>query len=604
MIKLITIMDIAGYSNLEQIGSGKMAIVLKGLQTSLKRAVAIKILRPSFASNQKLINSIVQEIKTAAKLKHPNIAQVYDIAKQEGVFFIVAEYIEGPTLQKILTDKKVLPESKALKIALSVARALREAWETAEVAHRDVKPSNIMIVKNLNVKVTDLGIAKMTDPAILAEQLKAPLVSATLNYMSPEQAKFKTEVDCKCDMYGLGATLYHMVTGRMPFDKCPPKEIMANHEKSQITNPGDINRKLSISTEQIITTLMMKEPEDRYKDWNEVVDQIKKAIAGRKLIGKNLSDLDSTIAPAKQKRVTVATSASPQKTAEALQKIKGSTVPLSVKLPAWLILAVWWTFLTYWQLDRPPSRVPTNRHNKVKTEKTKPKKTKTTRKKKSGTKTAAHTAPKKKTAPQKKETPQKNIAASEKSEPKAVKPKGPQLNAKELSEFKATQKAVASLVLDEGFKQAVFLIDDELEYDHSPAFERELTKTRDFIEEISAINKVILANLKKTKWKKITISHKGSEKKFQVTNVTNREITGTYRTKKEDVTITHTVKVPINEMTAADRLRWLGSADTPAKNAMKCILLFKSGQYSNAKTVAGNCGVFADIFTKLIGSRR
>lgn len=337
-------MKIPGFDILEEVGEGSKTSVWKARQISLDRIVAIKMIAPRFMSNPDKLNGLIEEIRFVAKLKHPNLAQVYDVAELNGAYYLITEYIDGSTLGQILQDQGRIPQKKALKIARFVAEALEDAWNKSNIIHCAVNPDNIMVDEEGIVKLVDLGFAKTMDSVSLAEQIQAGTIKGTPNYMSPEQAKCTAQLDYRTDMYSLGATLYHMVTGRIPFGESAPLEVLDKQITGHLPNPRDIDPSISVSTAQLIARLMMKNPHERYDDWGAFLYQVKKAVSGVIVFQKDKASVaDSTIQASKA-----------AESVPANRKQPAGTVPLWIRLPAWALLWAWWTFFAYYVFKYQP----------------------------------------------------------------------------------------------------------------------------------------------------------------------------------------------------------------------------------------------------------
>jgi len=206
---------IPGYKILGKIGAGAMAFVYKAKQLSLNRTVAIKVLPRRFSENPEYVQRFYKEGQAAGKLNHPNIVQAIDVGEAGGYHYFVMEYVEGKTIADDLTGGNCFGEKEAIDIIIQVAHALAHAHHHGLV-HRDVKPKNIMINTHGVVKLADMGLARETTD-IEAAQSEAGKAYGTPYYIAPEQIRGKIDIDGRADIYGLGATFYHMVTGRVPF---------------------------------------------------------------------------------------------------------------------------------------------------------------------------------------------------------------------------------------------------------------------------------------------------------------------------------------------------------------------------------------------------
>jgi serine/threonine-protein kinase len=255
-----------------------MAVVYKARQISLDRIVAVKVLPKRFTENKEYVERFYKEGKAAAKLNHANIVQAIDVGEAGGYHYFVMEYVEGKTLYDDLAAGKVYGEREALDVIIQVAEALRHAHSVGLI-HRDVKPKNIMINKEGIVKLADMGLARQTTDFEAAKMEKGKAYG-TPYYISPEQIRGEMDVDGRADIYGLGATFYHLVTGRVPFMADDPAEVMRRHLKDQLIPPDHINTSLSAGVSEVIEVMMAKNKKDRYSSVEELLIDLKAVRAG------------------------------------------------------------------------------------------------------------------------------------------------------------------------------------------------------------------------------------------------------------------------------------------------------------------------------------
>ena len=270
--------QIPGYLILGKLGAGAMAVVYKARQLSLDRIVAIKVLPKKFTENKEYVERFYKEGKAAGRLNHPNIVQAVDVGEAGGYHYFVMEYVEGKTLYDDLAAGKVYGEKEALDVIIQVAEALRHAHSVGLI-HRDVKPKNIMINKEGIVKLADMGLARQTTDFEAAKMEKGKAYG-TPYYISPEQIRGEMDVDGRADIYGLGATFYHLVTGRVPFMADDPAEVMRKHLKEQLVPPDHINTSLSAGVSEVIEVMMAKNKKDRYSSVEELLIDLKAVRAG------------------------------------------------------------------------------------------------------------------------------------------------------------------------------------------------------------------------------------------------------------------------------------------------------------------------------------
>jgi eukaryotic-like serine/threonine-protein kinase len=267
--------EIPGYEIIEKLGKGSMGLVFKARQTSVERIVAVKVLLDTLAQNKEFIKRFQREAKIAAKLQHNNIVNAIDAGEVEGHHYFVMEYVEGATIKDELDKNKVFDEKVALKIVLAVADAMKHAHERGLI-HRDIKPENVILTKDGQVKLADLGLARLTADEKWAMS-EAGMAIGTPYYISPEQVRGQVDVDIRGDIYSLGATLYHMVTGRVPYPGETPQEVMRKHvDKNALLIPPDhINTKLSSGLGVVVETMMSKNRDQRYRSPDDLILDLK-----------------------------------------------------------------------------------------------------------------------------------------------------------------------------------------------------------------------------------------------------------------------------------------------------------------------------------------
>ena len=263
------IQQIPGYKILGKLGAGAMAIVYKGRQLSLNREVAIKVLPKRFSENREYVERFYKEGRAAGKLNHNNIVQAFDVGEAGGYHYFVMEYVQGKTIHEDMASGKIYSEEEALEIIVQVAHALKHA-HSCKLIHRDVKPKNIMINSRGVVKLADMGLARETTD-IEAAKTEAGKAYGTPYYIAPEQIRGEIDIDGRADIYGLGATFYHMVTGRVPFMADDPADVMRKHLKEQLVPPDHINTSLSAGISEVIEIMMAKKKEDRYNNVEDLL---------------------------------------------------------------------------------------------------------------------------------------------------------------------------------------------------------------------------------------------------------------------------------------------------------------------------------------------
>ena len=263
------------YQVLEQIGRGGMATVFRAYDPVLDRHVALKVM-PSFqAEDPTFVARFKQEAQAVAALSHPNIIQVHDFGEDKGFTFIVMEYLTGGTLLRHMTDP--LPISEVLKWVIPLARALEYAHGEG-IIHRDVKPANVLIDDNGDIKLSDFGLARLL--AGSAGLTAKDTVLGTPEYMAPEQA-LGLPADQKSDLYSLGVIVYEMLVGRVPFHGDTPSETLMAHIHQPVPLPTSINPRFDSRLEAIVIRTLSKESADRYATAGQLVEALESAMAGR-----------------------------------------------------------------------------------------------------------------------------------------------------------------------------------------------------------------------------------------------------------------------------------------------------------------------------------
>lgn len=247
------------YEILAKVGDGGMALVYSAKDTLLNRLVAVKVLRDQFVDDREFIDRFHREAQAAASLSHPNVVNVYDVGQIDKTPFIVMEYVEGKNLSEIIREQGTLDPKYSVEIALQICSALAHAHKH-QIVHRDIKPHNILITKDDQVKVTDFGIAAVASMSVT----QTGMVLGSVSYFSPEQAR-GNKVDFQSDLYSLGILLYEMLCGRVPFRGDTPISIALKHIQDKPIPPSELNSKISPNLEIIILKLLAKRPNERFE---------------------------------------------------------------------------------------------------------------------------------------------------------------------------------------------------------------------------------------------------------------------------------------------------------------------------------------------------
>jgi len=347
-------LKIPGFEMIERVGQGGMATVWKARQISLDRIVAIKILSAQLAHDPTDVQRFQAEAQQAAKLKHPAIIQVYDANAEQGVYYFVMEYVAGYTVGDWVRRKGVLSEKDAILVAECVTDALDYAWQNARIIHCDIKPDNVMVDADGTVKLADLGLSR-TINAMSSKKAEED-VMGTPAYISPEQATGDPDLDCRADIYSLGAMLYHLVTGKLLFEGHPDERIMEMQVTDTVPDAIDLNPKVSKNLCAMIEKMLAKNKADRHADWAAVRADIARVKKGLPIIHPPAEGL-STVSRS-TKRMKVVSSHVPA----ANDEIKGVSVQAKIAVAA-VVLVVLGAAAALVIADkrakaRPPPRLP------------------------------------------------------------------------------------------------------------------------------------------------------------------------------------------------------------------------------------------------------
>jgi serine/threonine-protein kinase len=263
------------YRIIRRLGSGGMARVFLAEDVDLHREVAIKVLADRYAEDAEFVERFAREARAAAGLNHQNIVAIYDRGKADGSYYIAMEYLDGETLKDVITRQGALQPRKAIDITLQLLAALRFAHKR-DIVHRDVKPHNVMVLRDGRIKVADFGIARAGD----SEMTEVGSIVGTAQYLSPEQARGQ-QVGPASDLYSVGVVLYEMLTGRVPFTGDSAVSIAMKQVQEVPVPPRQIDPSIPVELEQVVLRAMQKDPVHRYRSADEMgmdLDRIRKGL--------------------------------------------------------------------------------------------------------------------------------------------------------------------------------------------------------------------------------------------------------------------------------------------------------------------------------------
>jgi serine/threonine-protein kinase len=266
-------LQIGPYRVLEQLGQGGMATVYKAYHASLDRYVAVKVLHQAFMEDPNFLARFQREARLVARLEHPNIVPIYDYAEHEGQPYLIMKYIEGETLKARLQHGP-LNATEVQTVIEAVGAALAYAHKQG-ILHRDIKPSNVILAKDGNIYLADFGLARIAQSG--ESTLTTDMILGTPQYISPEQAMAKKDLDAGTDIYSLGVMVYEMTVGRVPFSADTPFSVIHDHIYAPLPLPSTVNPKISPELERVLLKALAKDRADRYVDVPAFVEAFKQA---------------------------------------------------------------------------------------------------------------------------------------------------------------------------------------------------------------------------------------------------------------------------------------------------------------------------------------
>lgn len=264
--------DFGNYRLTRKVGEGGMGSVFESTDLNLDRTVAIKVLKPELSDDRKFINNFLQEVEVTAQLTHPNIVQVYAFGQHQGQYYLVMEFISAQTLDDKIMNQKRLDELEVLDCAIGVSNGLNFALQRGELVHRDIKPGNILFSSNNTPKVVDFGLAITPETASSSDGE----IWGTPYYVSPERLEQIPE-DFRSDMYSLGISLYHALSGRPPFDANTAELVAAKHLSEKPLPLKTMAPNVTDHTAYTIMKAMARQPSDRFESYEDFIEQLEDA---------------------------------------------------------------------------------------------------------------------------------------------------------------------------------------------------------------------------------------------------------------------------------------------------------------------------------------
>jgi serine/threonine-protein kinase len=282
------------YKLLKKLGEGGMGAVYLADDTLQKRKVALKVLPRHHVVNAEFMKRFQREADAMGRLNHVNIVRAFSVGEDQGRHFIVMEYCAGETLDNRIRRERFIPHAQATGITMQVARGLQYA-HAEKLIHRDIKPANIIMAGDV-AKILDLGLSKRLEGADVSFLTQSGVAMGTPHYISPEQAKGEKDIDGRTDIYSLGATYYHLVTGDTPFHGSSAFDVVTKHLSEQLPDPRDVRAEIPEGVVHIIRRMMAKDRADRYQRCEDLIGDLQRVAAGRAPVSRALDATRSSVA--------------------------------------------------------------------------------------------------------------------------------------------------------------------------------------------------------------------------------------------------------------------------------------------------------------------
>ncbi|MBM4144087.1 MAG: serine/threonine protein kinase [Lentisphaerae bacterium] len=270
---------LGGFQVIREIGAGGMGTVYLARQLSMERDVALKVLAPELTADPQDVERFLNEVRVSARFDHPNIVSAYEAGRHEGHYYMAMAFVDGVSLEDRLRRGEPLPEKEALPIVRKVAAALAYAWDAHKTLHRDIKPGNVLLTSRGEPKLTDMGLSHIAS-ALQADP--SGFVIGTPNYMSPEQLRDMSATCVQSDMYSLGATLYHMLTGQIPFAESAAAESFRLTAGAQLPDPRLKNRDISKGCVDLLEIMLARKSSHRHRTWAALIADVDRVLAGKR----------------------------------------------------------------------------------------------------------------------------------------------------------------------------------------------------------------------------------------------------------------------------------------------------------------------------------
>jgi serine/threonine protein kinase len=334
--------EIAGLRFIALRHEGSVVTTWKAIQLSLDRFVDVHVVNTGAGTTPETAANFLAVARAVARLRHPGLAQIYDVVTDAPLPHVIAEHVEGATLAEMVADTGPLPPAVAARMARQVAEALDHAWTHARLVLRSLKPHNLRLNAQGQVKITDFSLAVLLHDGCDPTAFDGGHVVGTPHFIAPEQAQLSPALDFRADIYALGATLYFLVTAKVPFEGLDPDEVLRRQVVGQIPHPRTVNPRLPSPFCAVLSRMMMKNPENRHASWTEVIRDLKLLQSGRHVprISRSPGGV-STIAPPP--------AAEPSSPPPPPATARASTL----RFVLWTLLVLWFAWLANQRLGNP-----------------------------------------------------------------------------------------------------------------------------------------------------------------------------------------------------------------------------------------------------------
>lgn len=582
--------EIPGFHSFVRLDETSTTVRWRARQQTLDRDVVLKVLKPHLAADPREVSEFTVKAKSAARLRHPNILQLFDVASHGGLHYYVTEFLEGENVAKILL-RGPLPPAKAVEIARSVAKALETVWNDAGMIHRNIKPENILVGADGTTKLDGIDLArKAAVPGAAPADAEEGVVEGTPYYLSPEQSRGSPYLDFRADMYGLGASLYQMVTGLVPFGESEPLAALDRQIADFLPHPRSLNPTIPTAVAQLIRRLMMKQPEHRFAAWSEVIRAMD-GILARKAVGITMPpNAVSTVQPdPSQVVINALEEATPQRKSRA----KSPGLPAWIRVPAWLLLVIWWIFLAY-SLLVPidvlhPGTAPASQPAAAQTPPAAGKGSGATRIKPpvfNALRSAEPTAPDAASEAAPDEAPAESLNVENDAAAQAEATQGG-LSADRKS-------AVLKALFAEDYTQAWDLLREEAGSGQAGQGQK-LQDLQQAIRNLPMVEQRLLDYVSTQIGKELTLKDGRREIRMTPRSVAGNQIYAVVKGQAGE----KSVRFTLADIPPLVRAQWLGVANTPDACALKFILLSKGGDSAAAAAYAPRSGPLSELFAEI-----